>query len=308
MGKQGINLNMVNQSSQLTPDQITRFYHLWFGMLQNTNEKYKLAPTMLGKDFHQGIKTEDAGKIAKFIWTHPNVFDEFLVTRNLDKHESEIIRSWKQYHYKDKFYIVKYLKDGAVFLTYGHDEKAYLIKGLVSAFEEMWPRQTLPFLVETVLLPFEGVITTCGLYYASTIYFGRNISRDIYETCQQAELTYGLITSLPFTKSVTKEDKQIAQIKFYLQSAKNLDMYRDELEDLIHKKPALYLPIYFYHRGLLEAKTYKKEYRKLGLKKLHFALYGAVVIAAHVDKRQVEQTVKKLAPQSELNRIVFDQV
>ena len=163
-------------------------------------------------------------------------------------------------------------------------------------------------MVETVLLPFEGVITTCGLYYASNIFLGNNISREIREDCEQTELTYGLVTSLPFTKTVSQEDKDIGWIKFYLQSEKNLELYRNDLNDLIHKKPDVYLPVYFYHCGLLKAKKCKKEYRKLNIKKLHFALYGAVVIVAHPDKIQVEVTVKKLVPAKELDRIVYDKI
>jgi len=297
-----------NQSSQLTPDQVMLFYRLWFGLLRNTNEQQKISSSMLGRDFHQGIKTEDAEKIAKYVWLHPQTFQEYIGTGKLDEHETEIIRSWVKYHYRGEFYIVKYLKDGAVFLSSGKEEKPYLVKGLVSNFDEMWPKESLPFMVETVLLPFEGVITTCGLYYASNVFFGNNISREIREDCEQVELTYGLITSLPFTKAVAQEDKDIGWIKFYLQSTKNFEMYRENLEGLIHKKPDKYLPVYFIHRGLLEVKTYKREYRKLGIKKLYFALYGAVVIAAHPDKIQVENTVNKLVPQKEMNRIVYDKV
>lgn len=178
----------------------------------------------------------------------------------------------------------------------------------MSVFEDMWPKQTLPLLISTVLLPFEGAIISCGLYYGHNIFFGKSIRRDIYETCKQAELTYGLITSLPYTKLITNEDKSIAQIKFYLQSEKNLRIYREELEELIAKKPKLYLQIYFYHRGLLEAKIYKKEYRKLGFEKLYFAIYGTLIIGAHKDKQQVKNTVNKLIPQQKLDQVVYDQV
>lgn len=298
----------TNQSSQLTSDQVARFYRLWFGLLKSTNEQHKLIVSMLGKDFHQGIDIDDAGKIAQYVWTHPLAFDEYLQTETLDEHDLNILRSWQKCHNRNKFYIVRYLKDGAVFLSIGKDEKPYLVKGLASAFDDMWPKPDLPTLVETVLLPFEGVITTCGLYYGSRIFFGGNISRDIRETCRQVELTYGLIGSLPHTQIVGKKEKDIAQIKFYLQSAKKLELYKQELEDLVSKDPKNYLPVFFYQRGLLEAKNVKKEYRKLGLKKFHFAVYGSVIIAAHPDKRQVKDAVGKLVSETELERIIYDKV
>jgi len=301
-------MDNTNQPSQLTSNQVTLFYKLWFGILQHTNELQKTVASMVGKDFHQGINVKDAGKIAKFIWAHLQSFDDYLNSGKLDQHESEIISSWRNHNYPGKFYIVKYLKNGAVFLSTEKTEKSYLVKGLVSALDEMWPKQALPLMVDTVLLPFENEITTCGLYCSSNAILGRNISGEIREACQQAELTYGLITLLPHTQMADKTDKDIAQIKFYLQSAKNLNFYRDDLEDLIHKNPKLYLPIYYQYRGLLEAKANKKEFRKLGIKKLHFALYEAVVIAAHTDRKQVEDTVKKLVPQNKLVRVVYDKV
>lgn len=298
----------TNRDSQLTSDQVTRFYRLWFNLLQFANNQHQLVVSMSGKDFHQGVDIKDAGAIAEYIWTHPEMFDEYLKSEKLDKTDSEIIRSWHHHYFKARFYVVKYLKQGAVFLSEGKDEKPYLVKGLASAFDEIWPKPALPTLVETVLLPFEGVITACGLYYGSRIFFGGNISGDIREACRQAELTYGLIGSLPHTQIVGKKEKDIAQIKFYLQSARNLEFYKQELEDLVSKDPKNYLPVFFYQRGLLEAKNVKKEYRKLGLKKFHFGLYGSVVIAAHPDKRQVENAVGKLVPETELERIVYDKV
>lgn len=298
----------TNSPSQLSSEQVYCFYHLFFGLLQHTNEQHKLVKSMLEKNFHDGINHNDAGKIAHYMWAHPTIFDDYLDTAKLNKREIQIINDWKKYHLKNKFYLVKYLKNGGVFLSEEKDEKPYLVKGLASSFEEMWPMQALPFLVEIVLLPFEGSITTCGLYYMSRVVWGNNICREIRNDCNQAELIYGLIDSLPFTKIVNKEDKNIGQIKFYLQSIKNLELYKEDLEELINENPNLYLSTYFYHLGLLEAKIYKKEYRKLGIKNLHFAIYGKMLIAAHIEKQQVENTVKRMVNPKELDRIVFDKI
>lgn len=297
-----------NTPSQLTSDQVAQFYHVWFGLLQQTNERYMLAPSMLGKDFHQGVDVDDAGKIAKYIWSHPQVFDEFLEKFDANERELEIVRSWKQHRVGGKFYVVKHIKEGSVFLSTEKNEKSYLVKGLVSAFSDMWPKQDLPAIVDTVLLPFEGAIISCGLFYGSRVFFGASIRREIREACQQAELTYGLIRSLPYAHTVSKKEKDVAQIKFYLQSAKNAEFYKEELDDLIEKDPKEYLSLYFYHRGVLEAKTLKRGYRKLGLKGFFFAVYGSIVIAAHTDEKQVKKTVEKLVPSQDMDRILYDRV
>lgn len=294
--------------AQLTYDQVKHFYRLWFGVLQFVNEQQKLVPAMLGKDFSSGVSTKDALKIAGFIWTHTEIFDDFSKAEKLNQIDSAIIIGWQKYHCSGKFYIVRHLKDGAVFLSTEENAKAYLVKGLVDSLEDMWPKQSLPLMLETVLMPFENVITTCGLFYLSNVFFGGNISREIREDCQQAEITYGLITSLPHTQTVSREDKDIAQIKFYLSSEKNLELYWDDLHDLVLQNSKLYWPPYYQQRGLLEAKTYKKELRRLNVKKLNFAFYGETVIAAHVDLKQVEETVKKLVPSKELEMVVYDKI
>lgn len=302
-------MKVTNISDQLESDQVRRFYCIWLRMLSFVNERHKIVPSMIGKDFHKGIDADDAEKIAKHIWDHPEAFDELLKTLDTDKDASdaEALRLWKEHRIVGKFYIVKYLKSGAVLLSADNEdtEKPFLVKGLASAFDDMFPKENLPYLVNTVLLPFEGVIVTCGLFRSAGISFGSSISRDIRESCRKAELAYGLIESLPFARTIGKEEKEIAQIRFYLRSEKEAELYREELEYLIRKNPAKYEPIYFVHRGELTVRTLKREYRKLGLKKFHFAVYGSVAVAAHPDPRQVKIAVEKLIPAKDMDRIVY---
>lgn len=308
MGERSIKVRNQNTPSQLTSDQVMRFYRLWLGLLSHANEEQRLVPSIIGRDFHEGIKTENAGKIAAYIWKHPQIFESFVKKSPLTKPEKLIIDTWRKNHIKGKFYIVKYLRNGAVFLSLDKTEKPYLVKGLASNFEEIWPKQTLPFLVETVLLPFEDSITTCGLYYGSNVMFGRNVTQDIREVSQQAELTYGLITSLPHTHIATKQDAEIGQIKFYLSSLKNFEIYQAELDELVKKDSKIYFPVYNYYRGLLTAKLYKKECKKLGLKKIHFAVFSSVVVAVHLQKQEVEKIVKQILSSDSLDQVVFDKV
>ena len=82
-------------------------------------------------------------------------------------------------------------------------------------------------------------------------------------------------------------------------------MYQEDIDDIISKNPKFYLPIFYKYRGLLEVKVYKKECKKLGLKKMHFAVYGHLVIAAHPKLRMVQKTVDMFVPLEKMESVVY---
>jgi len=93
-----------------------------------------------------------------------------------------------------------------------------------------------------------------------------------------------------------------------LSSIKNFELYQDDLEGLIQKNPKVYLPVYHYHRGLLMARMYKKECKKLGLKKLHFAVYSSAVVAVHLEKQETQKIARTIVLPNDQKQIVFDKV
>ena len=50
------------QSAKFTHDRVIHFYQLWFGLLQNTNDTYKLIPSMIGKEFLTILTSASIGK------------------------------------------------------------------------------------------------------------------------------------------------------------------------------------------------------------------------------------------------------
>lgn len=212
--------------SQLTTKQTTRFFKLWLTLLKFANDQNKIVVSIVGNDFRQqGVDHKHVDKISGYLWSHPEVFDEFLDATKFGDIDRDLVKSWQKHHYSDKFYLIKYQKDGAIFMSTGKNEKSYLIKALTDSFEEMWPKNKLPLIIETTLLPFEGEITTSGIYQTSNLIFGRSITQEINENCQKSQLTYGLIKSLPHEQVANKTDKYVAWLKFYLLSSKNMEMY-----------------------------------------------------------------------------------
>jgi len=58
----------------------------------------------------------------------------------------------------------------------------------------------------------------------------------------------------------------------------------------------------------LEVKEYIKESKKLGIKKLNFAIYGHLVVAAHPDLQVVREIVKKVIPVGNVDSVVFGKI
>ena len=94
------------------------------------------------------------------------------------------------------FYVFRYLKQYAVFLTAKAPMKAYGVLALASPFEEV-VGPDLPVFVKGVLLPINGRIIYDGLLSTYRISFGPGIRRSLNADFKRAKDTYGIITSLP---------------------------------------------------------------------------------------------------------------
>jgi hypothetical protein len=94
------------------------------------------------------------------------------------------------------FYVFRYLKQYAVFLTDKSPPKAYGVLALASPFEEVVGPH-LPVLVKGVLLPINGRIVYDGLLSTYRISFGPGIRRSLNADFKRAKESSGIITSLP---------------------------------------------------------------------------------------------------------------
>ena len=113
----------------------------------------------------------------------------------LTAQELAIVAGWK-HAVIGNFYVFRYLKQYAVFLTDKTPPKAYGVLALASPFEEV-VGPYLPVLVKGVLLPINGRIIYDGLLSSYRISFGPGIRRSLNENFKAAKATFGIITSLP---------------------------------------------------------------------------------------------------------------
>lgn len=121
---------------------------------------------------------------------------------HLPQEELDIILSWRNLVHGE-LYILKELKDYAVFLSAQTPPIAYGVKALSQPFHEL-VEPDLPTMIRTILLPFKGQIVYDGLILGFNVLLGPGIRRSLKDAFQEAKERHGIITSLPVSTSLAR--------------------------------------------------------------------------------------------------------
>ena len=182
----------------VTFDEGHLFYDLYAALLSSVNGKLKVTSEQFANSREYTFTPPEARTAVRdVLFSHRELIDEFVEDNpmNLTTDHLEIVANWK-HAVVGKFYVLRYLKKFTVFLTSGDSPtKAFGVLGLADPLEEVIG-PSLPRLVTTVLLPFQGKIIYDGLVLGYNITFGGGIKRTLNEDYKQAKETFGIITSL----------------------------------------------------------------------------------------------------------------
>lgn len=125
---------------QLPPQQVERFYRIWFPLLHYVNKQVHLTTTFLDAPRPGAISQADAMLIRNALWANDGVRESFIATNpaGLPSADLALVASW-QYRIAEGFFIVRHLKKYSVFLSEGPEAKAhaYGVLGLVSPIEDI---------------------------------------------------------------------------------------------------------------------------------------------------------------------------
>jgi len=279
---------------QLPPEEADYFFSLFKPLLVYTNQQFQINSGIKKPEDIERHPFEETVKIREKLYQNVELFDKFIQenTDNLSPENISIIQSWKGF-IDGKFFVFRYLKKYTIFLTSDEPPKAYGVLSLRSPFEEI-VGSSLPRLVETVLLPFKDKIVSDGIFKYSNIFFGSGVRSSLNESYESAKTRFGIITSL--TTSVSEiETEDVAKLKTYLKSQKSLEEHSYEIQILRDKSSEL-KQIYYQEIGKIYAKKYSKQWRKIGLNNIWFALFEAMPIASGKTQADVERTVKQILP------------
>jgi hypothetical protein len=181
---------------RLPPEQVKRFYHIWFELLHYVHEQRNLVPNFPDTPMAMSISPEDALQLRTALWADDSLLESFIATNpaGLPSTDLALVASWK-YRVDGKFFIVRHLKKYSVFLSEQPAAHAYGVLGLVSPIEEVvW--YSPPVYTHAVLLPFEGQITYDSLLDPYSITFGPGIRSSLNDAYRNAQEREGIVTTL----------------------------------------------------------------------------------------------------------------
>ncbi len=182
----------------LDPDDCELFYKLHKALLLFVNNRLELVEPPPGSaKTTAALPPEQRLMLRDALLEHMDLIDAFVNENpfGLDPEELDIVRSWKDL-VAGEFYIYRYLKKYTVFLTAKEPIVAYGVLALSDRFEDLLGPH-LPYLCQTVLLPFKGQIVYDGVVRGYNITFGPGIRRRLKNSYNEAKERQGIITSLP---------------------------------------------------------------------------------------------------------------
>jgi hypothetical protein len=211
---------------RLPPEQIERFYHIWFELLRFVNDQRQLISDFPASRDEGVLVPSDAMQLRNALWADETLREQFIATNPADLSPSDLalVESWR-YRKAGSFYILRALKAYTVFITDRAPQHAYGVLGLISPIEELTP-VPLPVYAEAVLLPFEGKIIYDSMLQPYSVSFGSNIRRRLNDEYRNAKEREGIITSLvPVVPASVDEQRTLVEGR----NAKILQAFRQHL-------------------------------------------------------------------------------
>ena len=162
------------------------FYQLWFPLLDFVNQTMRVCEDQTKMEGSNNVDPEKAKQIADALWDQPDIIDEYLKNRpDLPNEHRDIIAGWKRC-VTGRFFMERHLKKGSVFIR-DDMEEVFLVKGIISPWEEMFFYRDPPILMDMTLIPFRDDIISDGLVYPYNVVFGGHIKSELKQTYMSAK-------------------------------------------------------------------------------------------------------------------------
>ncbi|MBU2638560.1 MAG: hypothetical protein KJ955_06300 [Nanoarchaeota archaeon] len=279
---------------KLTKEDTDLFYKLNWPLLFYANQKHNVIPCLKEPDF----KKEDLEKVARLhekLNKEPALIDSFIAENpfKLNQEELDIVRSWKK-AVRGKFLVMKHTEQGAIFFEETKDPKAYAVLGLYDDFDMMIPKEYLPVVLETVLIPFKGKIIYNGIFMPYNIHFGKSIRNSFEMSFRESKSKYGILTSLE-EPVIERSNAEEELMKTYARNKGTCFNYEKEINQLLKKNPSLW-KIYYQTLGKSEVRKVNKRLSELGVNSAYFAIFDDIVIASGQTEKELSEAVARVLP------------
>ena len=164
------------------------FYELWIPLLDYVNQTYHVNSNLGKMEKAEGLDIREVQVVSKFLWDHPETIDEYLIFAELLPEHRKIVESWKCF-VSGEFILERHLKRGSVFISL-KDNQTYMVNGIYSTWEEIFPNTSLPILLRATLIPFKDKIIYDSIVTCSNVIIGRGYAdsfKNIYLTAKQSK-------------------------------------------------------------------------------------------------------------------------
>lgn len=180
----------------LSVEDSALFYKIYLALLDFVNTKYKVDKKIGKMEGAEMIDPNIVKKIADKLWENTSVIDEYLLMygATLSQEHTCILESWKR-RVCGKFLLERHLKSGSIFISM-EDEEVYLVKGIISSWEEMLWYMDMPIMLSATFIPFKDVIISDGHVMPYNIHMGSGIKKRLKEVYSDAKKYGNLHTTL----------------------------------------------------------------------------------------------------------------
>jgi len=183
---------------KLSPEDTALFYKLLWPLQFYLNQHLKIIPDVESVEEYRGLRTQDEKlQVRDAVYKNIHLLDAFTAENpaGFSADELAIVRNWKHF-VAGKFYIERFLKKAAYFITADGPPTIYAVLGIQDSIKDIFAYRNPPILVEAVLLPFKGRIIHDGILQPFNVYFGSGIRGDLKEIYMAAKQNGRIIESL----------------------------------------------------------------------------------------------------------------
>src|SRR5260370_27984383 len=106
------------ESMQLSPQQVERFYRIWFALLRFVSDQRQLISAFPATGQEAALPVADEMQLRNALWADETLLEDFLATHpaGLSSADLAIVASWRD-RLAGSFFVVRSLKTSTVLLS-----------------------------------------------------------------------------------------------------------------------------------------------------------------------------------------------
>lgn len=186
------------KTSHLSPEECHLFYQTWLGLISFVNERMGVLNISIEPVYPNPVTDVMIHKVREVLWKSPALIDKYLEIKSnsLPAEQIEILKLWSTRYKKGLFFVLEYQSEYTLMLEINEVgvNRLYGVKGISNAIEFTLQRN-VPVSIETVLLPFKGMIIYDSFMASLSMTFGEGAKSELRDLHAQA-MKFGVLTSL----------------------------------------------------------------------------------------------------------------